>query len=280
MSHYAREKSDAAWVDTKPVDPAGTAAGTIWKNWDDKLAKVIDGHDGGTYSPQPVGGAGLTIGGAGLWLGAYASIEAVNDESRIITPSGSGKRITFESGWFQLKSGHPYRSATLLALAGRAWDIANNVAALAYDASLDAMALPVSGRALVPLRVHNGATFTSARFFFRVAGGHAGVPAQLPRFRVFKRSAAGVVTNLRAATSGYLTMPTPASVAAYENGAGGGLSGLQSVLFTCDASQVIDTSAFTYFAEVISESGTNALTGLVFHGVDVSMTSIADLRPQ
>lgn len=131
------------------------------------------------------------------------------------------------------------------------------------------------GRIVAPLSVHHGAQIGYVTFFFTISSAHSAQPENLPQFRVHKVDITGKLTPLNSTTtngSGFLEMAWPGSVASYKT--------TTSYTYTCDGGTVIDTSTYSYFVEVIDESGTNSTTGNIFTAADAFYTLIQDMRPQ
>lgn len=129
-------------------------------------------------------------------------------------------------------------------------------------------------RLKVPLAVHNGATISTVVFSFAVGAAHASAPQNLPQFRLFAVDTSGNVTTWQSGSAGgYATFPTPASGALwYAAGA------TQTYTYSLTGVPVVDTSKFTYFAEVIDESGTNSQAGNIFYSAAVTFIQIPDMR--
>lgn len=119
-----------------------------------------------------------------------------------------------------------------------------------------------SGAQFVPLTaIPDGARLESVEPVFRVATGHAGVPATLPRVYIIRYACADgdsfAASQLYSGGGfGEFVMPTPADVTAYEAG-----GDVQSFVATCDQNNTIDLSAFVYTVLFEPESSANALSG-------------------
>ena len=87
------------------------------------------------------------------------------------------------------------------------------------------------------------------------------------------RSADSSLTDV----DGFVTFnPSPASAAVwYQGGAN------QRYTYTCNQNQIIDTSKYTYYIEIIEEGGSNSFSltnGNTWHGVEADFTNIAVLN--
>jgi hypothetical protein len=121
----------------------------------------------------------------------------------------------------------------------------------------------------MPMRqMHNGATLSNVTWNFQPIGGHAGLPAYQPWFRVFRKdSVNGVAQEL---TSGGAVQLAAGSTGAYQT--------TQQLVMTCNQNNVVDTTAYVYFAILGDEGGTNALAGIQMYTLTLSFTAIADMR--
>jgi hypothetical protein len=238
---------------------------------------------GGTYTPS----APLVWGGQGAWI-AGGQVLTFSNGAAVTTPASSGKRITHgDSDYFVLAPGHTGASRTLHMSLGLALDASGGTARMAYDNVTDGVqnfgAGGAGGRLIVPLSgsVSNGALLGSCTVSFKVGSAHAGVPASLPRFRLFKVDAAGSVTNLNLTTfsadaGGFVPFaPAPASGTAwYAAGA------VQTFTWSPDGGfATVDTSKDVFFLEIVDEAGTNSLNGNYWLSLQTTIVTIPDLRP-
>jgi len=280
VSHGARVYPDLFY--TAPNIPAAS----WWETVDLTLSKAINGDGGGAWTPSApiiIGGAGMLFGGAWTLSGSASYANA----------SASGKRVTHgDSDYFVLKSGHTGATRTLVTPCARIVDGTATDAAFALNNPYVAASCGYGGgnpvpantsgapsyRLFVPLTVHHGATLTQAVITFVVSTSHPGVPTTMPRYRVYRVDASGVVTPLRSASTlplGFEPFPTPASGAAWTNS-----SSPQSFTYTINAGTVIDSTKYAYVCEILDESGTNALVGNIYLDVTCTFTTIPDLRAQ
>ncbi len=265
MAHNTRIRIDGAWMIGPPV------LSGEWLTLDTNLTKALNGDGGGTWTPTSV----VTIGGAGMWF-AGQTVTFGGTSSQVSTSVSANKHIVHDDNdHVVLASGHAGRSRTLVttwarARAGGERDIDTG---LAHESIVSTVA---GANFIVPLAVHNGATFASATFRFAVSSNH-GPPAILPRFRVFSLDKVGNRTSLVTnGAAGYVQFtPTPASGSAwFSSGAA------QAFTVTLDGGVIVDTSTFTYWAEVVDEDGAGALPGNSYFDIACAFTNITDLRPQ
>lgn len=114
--------------------------------------------------------------------------------------------------------------------------------------------------------VHYGATSDSVVITFTVGQAHAGIPGILPKFQMYRVSAAGVLSSL---SSTGAQSPAPGSAAAWYNG---GVA--QTFTFVSDQNNTIDTPNYTYFFAITDEGGGDALTGNIYHSIQINQSNI------
>jgi hypothetical protein len=262
MAHNTRIRLDDKWVIGKGVSEFVTIDTNITKAW--------NGDEGGSWSPTAnivIGGAGMVFAGLSHSLGGTGSQVTTNIATHAAIVHGDNDHI-------KLGATHAGRSRSISAR----FDTA--IFVTGWDDQLGPYSSPIStalgANAITHLRVHNRATFTTVTFRFIVGSSH-GPPATLPAFRVFAVDVNGVrlplITN---GSSGYVPFsPTPASAAAwYAAGA------VQSLVYTLDGGVVIDTSKYSYWAEIVEEQGAGAAVGNVYLDATCTFTNITDMRPQ
>jgi hypothetical protein len=280
----ARIFPDSAYVQGLPIngDLTGVAAQTYMRSLDQAQANAVNGDAGGTWNPSTF----ITIAGAGMWCCGPWIIGAAAGDNIVATPSVA---ITHGDGDYdQLQAGNGNQSQSIVTAFGDGADVSGGAGLMLYSwlpAGMQANgyaaatnAAPVGvPRAILPLRVHDGATFASATITFSVKQSHSGVPASLPMFRVYRVDVLGNVTALFTTgtiAGGYVQFAAPGSGAAWYNS-----GNPQTLLLTCDASITVDRTKYAYFAEVIDENGANALGGNQYLAVKCAFTGIPDLRP-
>lgn len=260
MAHNARIRKDAAWVTGFSIDSSEFVI------LDTNLTKALNGDDGGAWTPT----SNIVIGGAGMWFAGGSPSIGGASSSVVTSVSGNQHIVHADNDHIALSGTHTGNTRSIATdfdggVFGGGWE--DNQTYGAPQSTL------VGANALTQLRVHHGATLTSVAFSFVVASSH--LPTTLPQFRVFA-CGGGVKTPLRAGAQGYASFtPTPASGAAWF-----AAGAVQTFTYTPDATIVIDTSKYTYWAEVIEESGNNALPGNIFVDATCTFQLIADLRPQ
>lgn len=273
MSHTWINALNGQWINGYVVQ------GTDLKTLDTNITACLNGDGGGTWTPA----AAINVGGAGMWAAALWTLNVAGIAN---TPSGSGKRFTHgDSDYFVLAGGHTgstrvIHTSCLDARTAGYWSTNTTFVGIAPVGA-------VGQSFVVPLKVHNGATLTQAVLTFRVGQTHPNVPTQLPTVRLVKIDSNFVVTPLNTsftgnydATGALVFNPTPSTGANWYNS-----GNAQTITYACDASLVIDTSTYTYFAVITDESGTNALCGTganenIYQDLALTFTNIADMRPQ
>lgn len=262
MAHYTRLRADGAWIIGGIVPEFATI--------DTNLATIVNGDGGGTWSPTNT----ITVGGAGMWLaGSVCPCAGLTISTSLF---GINARIYHgDNDHVVLFPGHTGQTRTIATSMDAAqftsfnFDFSPNTGGIISISATGASAV-------LPLRVHNRATLASVTFSLTVGSSH-GPPATLPAFRVYSQDVNGVKTPLLTnGTYGYATFtPTPASATAWF-----AAGAVQTFVYTCNSGVIIDTSQFTYFAEVLDESGAGAAAGNSYLDATCSFTGIADLSPQ
>lgn len=277
MAHFTRTLPDATWIN------GYTATGANLDSLDGKTVKAINGDGGGAWAPA----AAITIGGEGIRM-VGATLNLLTGAS-VVLPA-AGKKIRFGNNDFFKKS---YAQSHMIALSDAIhqqdqrgqWRIST----LLSDSGLQSMQAGVKLRQQI--RVHDGSTIYLARFYYRIYATHVSIPSQLPQFRVFRVGMTGVEEPMASGAgigpAGWVTLTTPANVAAYNAGSGGGGSAVQSFDYTVSINNVVDISKYRYYVEIIEESGSGAWTtigggaqGNDFSHVLMGSTSITDMRFQ
>lgn len=271
MTHRTRLDVDPFYVDGVDLPAAW------WNSLDAAQAASINGDAGGTWNPA----SAITVGGAGVWLCGPSNYNFGSAAAPALSFSSSNPLVHGDSDYIQF--GTPI-SRTIVTSCDLGVDASGGLALMVLDAATDgvvnlattASSYRAGGRLLVPLSVHNGATLASAVFAFIIASGHGGLPSSLAQVRLFAVDILGNVTPLYTGGppgigAGFIPL-TAANVGAYE--------ALTSFTYTCDSGVIVDTSKYSYFAEIVDESGTNARPGNKWESITCSLTSIADLRFQ
>lgn len=273
MTAFVRERSDADWYRGLKI-PA-----SVLLNIDEKTKKAISGT-GGTWTPS----AAIILGGAGLELQCGMQLSG----GATVYP-GVGKNYKFgDDDYF-----------TFAAPVSRVIDESPmSVRAMSFPREMKPVGSTVTSahcfqmrrlgaRARFPLKIPDGARLNTARVVFRVAIAHANVPDYLPKARVVRITAAGVVSkyphqsNATAEPDGWVRFARPATGADWY--AAGAQQNLDITFDSSDSTTVsrADTSLYSYALEWWDEHGTNAFTAddgsLIDHLV---LTVVSpDLRP-
>lgn len=295
MAANPRILPDSAYTNGAVAMVAGSA-GTWWLTLDNAQFSLWDGDAGGTWSPA----SPIQIGGAGMWFCGPAFLQP--PAAAVMAPITAAAPLTHgDSDFIALGVAHNMSSRFLVAEAALGKDASGCPTLQVYAApgggktggimGQTAVMLPSGvnlsmgqpggfayrpgGRLQMPLRVHHGANLTSVLFNFEISSAHTGLPDVFPQFRVHKVDLFGNLTPLFSGTangSGFIELPSPGTLAAYKT----------TVLYTynCDGGTVIDTSQYSYIAEIIDESGVNAVSGNNFLAATARCTNIKDMRPQ
>jgi len=118
--------------------------------------------------------------------------------------------------------------------------------------------------------LHDGATLSQVTMQLEGAAGHVGLPATQASFGVFRVPKLSLGFTSLLAAGDWLT-DSQASTAAYEAS--------HALTMTPDQNNVIDRSAYSYYAQAFDEFGANSAAGLSIYGFELTLSSIADMRP-
>jgi hypothetical protein len=249
------------WINGAPVTQAELAA------VDRGLTQVVNGDGGGTHAS---GDANTTIGGAGLWL-ASSTAHALNGSGTLLHSVDGNPIVHADSDYTLLAVGHAGRSRVLVSPVQRA---AFTRGWMSDSGACSLYSTAIGGEILVPLRVHHGATLSTATLRFAVGVSHT-TPSVVPKMRIIRVAVDGTVTPLTTNTiGGFVFASRPVSPSGwYASGA------VRTIALTCDVNP-IDVSRYSYFAHVLDESGDGAVAGNPFFEVACAFDSIADLGPQ
>lgn len=267
MTHGIRIRQDPGW-----------ATGSIWTTTeqsalDAALVAAVNGDGGGLWSPT----AALTIQGAGLRL--IACTHTISGSHSTVATNGTTALLSHgDSDYCTLAAGHAGAFANLRSPIGTA--AFTNGWSSTTDGVFGLVGTQLGASCRVPLRVHNGAELGIVQFTFTVAAGATAVPTQTPRFGVFAQDTSGNVWPLSTAKP-YQYQTGITSPSQWSNS---GL--LQALFFAADVYSVnprvlIDTSQYSYFAEIIEASGAGAVIGQVEYFDPLSeFSNIQDIRPR
>ena len=132
----------------------------------------------------------------------------------------------------------------------------------------------LNGSFSCPVAVHNGATLTSVTIWFVLTFGRAGLPFTFPSIQMF-RETVSLPSSTTPMTSMCSTGPAYAasgSLGAYESG------NPIAIALTVDTANVIDTTLYTYYLNVVDETNTNAMVGNSYYSAIAHYTGISDMR--
>ncbi len=264
MGHAWVNALDGAWYNTYVPTLADFAS------LDAFLFAMVNGDGGGTYTPT----ANINVGGSGMWFAgqttmssgaalqttAFKQIFHDDNDYALLVNSHTGGTRTLRTGCVTASSASGFSL----------WTSVGSTSQLG--------SLSPGSHAVVPLRVHQGSTLTQAVLTFQVQRNRSVVPAVLPALRIGQRDANGTVTTLAATGSGadahgYIYFPTPASGSAYFDS-----GNAQTLTYACTPT-VIDRTKYSYFAEIVDESGLGSLNFNLFNDIQLTFIDIADTRP-
>ena len=249
MAHFVRTQPDATWK------RGYLTLGSDLRAIDQKTADALNGDEGGSWSPSTpivIGGAGVGV--CGLWtMGGGARVRTVGTSlSRIVF----GKLTTDDA--FLIDPGHAGYNRVLLTYFSHGRSDTPKYAFL--ESTLATIRTDLAGTYVTsPLRVHDRSIVTDVTILFVVGTAHANVPEYLPRFRIARVSATGVVESLRASDAttdadGFqFFAPRPSTGALWYAG-----GGAQQFVYTCNQKNVVDLENYHYILELQDERGADA----------------------
>ncbi len=232
------------------------------QGFDQRAAQIINGDDGGCWAPETE----IIISGTTFGLQLTGAL-TVWGPGGTLTTSGTSRFHCNVGTYPQLGPTHSGRSRSLKSsfLTARAipwsqWLPHTGSGGAHYDGKMQSVALttqtagadPVPTTIFAPIEVHNGGTLSSVDISFAVSQSHSSVPT-LPKARVLQVDTSGNVTPMTSVAAGadadgYVSMPTPATAAAYYNN-----GAVQSWNVSCDTDNVVDTSQYYYLVEIVEE---------------------------
>lgn len=277
MSHFTRTQTTGTWTGGSYVTLVSD-----WASLDGKVFASVNGDKGGSWAPSSV----LEIIGdiAAGYLNLTGPLQVAYGGS-FKTTTGARFKIEGSTAWPKFAVGHSKRSRNILntCLRYKAREMAywKQILGVGTDAPFTGIQSPFcsyqapggtifSPSFHLPLRVHDAGTFSKATFYFRVMTSRTKKPVVLPKFRIIRTDIDGTIVPLKSTASGadslgYISPPAVTSGAEwYNDGA------LQSLVYTCDQNNVIDTSQYLYWAEVQEEVGASTPVGPVqFDGIGI-----------
>lgn len=297
MANFPRLNPDTFYVNGNPI-PASYFQGV-----DTAQTAGVDGDAGGTWAPS----SAIVVGGAGMWAAGVwqLTMGSGSNVGAFFGPTPFGRLTHGDSDYIQLSTGATItrhnivtgcnlgRDASGVSPSGNPYGLSpSSIARFApeftFAGGLANTSVPSTffayrrgARFLLPLRVHNGSTIQSVNFAFLISNTPnrgTTLPTIFPHFRVHRVDINGNLLPLAATTngSGFFEMANPGTVSAYVATTG--------FVYTCNQNNVVDTSQYNYFAEVIDELPNGAGSGAIGGNIYTSATSlcrfIPDTRPQ
>lgn len=268
MTHFVRERSDRDWYRGLRVPEV------VLRNIDEKTKMAVSAT-GGTYAPS----SPIVIGGAGIEL--QCAMQLTNAKAQ----PGVGRVFRFGSSDYfkhEIAVSRSIVDSPLLLLGShnlpRQAQLQMSVSATTAPALQTRRA---SAFLRIPLRIPDGARVSGIEIGFKVGVTRANVPA-LPKARLVRASIGDAEWRQHPYCSsplfdqeGWVSLPTPASGAAYYNG-----GALQTLSLTYNALLVdpIDTSLYSYALEWIDDSGITGGAGNYLVYIKTTFQQ-DDLRP-
>jgi hypothetical protein len=271
MSHFTRERTDAAWYRGLKIPH------TVIRNIDEKTKLGVSGN-GGSWAPS----SAIIIGGAGLELQSDILLSGTAKAQ-----PGTGKNFVFgDDDYFRFSASRTriIHDSPLLTLSketlqreARPWSsVSTAVPSLRTKRP--------NARVVCPLRIPDGGRLSEIVIGFMVGQSHADVPTILPKARAIRIAADGTFTQHPYPTTsghdpdGWVVPATPVSGAAWYNG-----GAIQTLTLTYDQTLLpgADTSLYGYAVEWVEESGTNAFADDVGNHLVYFKTTVYvdDMRP-
>jgi hypothetical protein len=256
MAHLLRAQPDVVW------QRGYLTLGTDLRTIDQNTFVAINGDAGGTWTPA----ADLIVGGAGM---ICAGPWQLSGTSTTIDTNASTAPLTFGKGTADDVFAMASTSYTLAQALIEVYPLISEQASVRVPSFNGAPGIGSAlnsgvftsakgARFLVPLRTVSGGLLQTLTLHFTVGESHASVPQALPLMRVIAIDTSGNQLPLRALdgstdANGFQAIGAPASGAVWFNAGAD-----QTFVYTCNQNQRIDVSRYTYWLEVIDESGTNA----------------------
>ena len=237
---------------------------------DDYQAKAINGDAGGTWTPtSPIilGGAGLTLAGSGGTVSAIVGGVKTQSGGKLVL--GNNDFPTFSAS----------RTRTIVMPIVPAMQ--------GFGSGVDSDADPTFGclrtlcnlagtKIVVPIPkryLHNGATLSTVTLAFRIGQPHGAPPGVQPGMTVLRVSTSGVSAALN--STALLQMSAANADAYYFKG------NAQTLAYTCNQNNVIDTTQYQYVFTWTEEAGAIPNNGPplnLLHSWTLAYTAIADQR--
>lgn len=257
--NFVRTQPDAVWK----LGYFVTGADLI--DLDEKTKKAVNGSEGGLWLPSsPITIEGAGVGAFGPWDLSGGSANATG-------------QITFDEGsaddYFRLDVGHSGHFATSPQQNLEFYSDPPEVARASAISPPGIFTQTLGARICFPLRCMSGGRITSVNFTVSL-GLHLSLPAIPVRYAVFAVDVSGNRFPLRVLdattdSDGFILDPST-TVGTYTT------SG-RVVAYVCNQNNIVDRSRFSYFCEVIHESGAGASSSnpAVFSTVQAIQDQIA-----
>ena len=246
MSHLTRAQPDTTWV--RGYKPTGADL----KKIDTNTWKSINGDEGGVWAPSTP----IIIGGQGIILAGPSTISAASSyvQSSSTNPIIFGKDTLDD--YFALDTNHTYRTRSIKEKIIEVFAPNLETEVKAYSAH-GIQTVRTGARFFASIGMYNGARIDSVEFRLTVGEVHTFFPSSMPSFRVIAIDANGVFIPLRLADSttnvdGFISMPSPVLGDIW------GSNAIWVFTYVCNNTHIMDSSLYTYMAEIVDESGTNA----------------------
>jgi hypothetical protein len=244
MAHLLRAITDAK------LKRGYVTVGNDLRAIDQNTFVAVNGDAGGTWTPSNT----LAINGAGVVFAAPCAVSGA--QMTVYAP-------TFNKGTyddvFGLATSHPGRTQTLVQGLVECYSSQPEWVVFYPGPNnfIQGLATTTPGvRFLSPIRVFHGALLETVTLQFVVTAIHASLPTTLAQMRVVAIDANGVVLPMGAGglydAGGFRAVSAATTGSAWYNG-----GATQSFVYTCSQNNAIDIGKYTYWLEIIDESGAN-----------------------
>ena len=256
MAHFSRIR--AVWNNLTQLLPSELTT------LDANQAAAVNGDGGGTWAPTTpinIGGSGMQVTGLQASFAATPTYTAPKTKTRLVNCMSAA------SGVIASKSPPSWLAQSLVDQEG-----VQHPHGYVFNAAAGG-SQPYAFAVALDDYLENGATLTGATLNWN-ASNHTALPAYQPFFGIFSVPTVSPVTDastlLRSLLSTYWATNAAATVAAYN-------AASQSLIWTPDQNNVIDRTAYTYFAVIADEVGTNAQAGNAYRSLllTMSVTNVA-----
>jgi hypothetical protein len=211
--------------------------------------------DGGTFAPT----TSIVVGGSGITVTGPTVVTRGGTLQGLVTDA----ILMFDSDFPEYSSTHVGRSRSFMQLCTSGRDVLQALWRVRFsDAGMqsvspqrdlsDGQGMQPS-RLMVPMRVHDQSTLASVTIGFRVGFAHPSLPPTMPKARVVRIDARGSLLPLTsqaagADAAGYVSVPTPSSVSAWQPSAGG-----MTLTISTDQNNFADATSAAFYVEIVDE---------------------------